>query len=592
MLHHTAGALKEEGFENVNAHFVITPNGRILQLYPLEIVLWASHGFNNRSVAVEFVGNFRNEKHICWFEGPCFFTCSNTPTPAQIQAGRDLIIHLRSKINLTHIFAHRQSGSQRESDPGPDIWYHVGQWAIDKFKLNDGGQGYFLLDNSYAIKNPDGSFAYPCRLLRESWINARDSALKAPNDPNSAKLIAGIPSDCRGKAIPDAWRRQMPQDSPASDPRNARLVGGRPEKCKYVPLSSRYQTTASTSIKELEPARFELNDEVSSWENPSLPAALRQAMRTPTAQALSGYAAQSIQLTAANALAILRSICSYYGIPWRVAYTLLQHEGGIRLFTHHDGVMQTTLGARNAIIPLIPRVLKLGLLGRSLADITTSERDLTAAIKSEFPRSLPIQIAVGVQELMTNLERFNGYVALAYQAYNAGSGWAYYTVTAGARKTRPANVTAAQWEDMCRIGAAILHQSPSSVRINDGVWQCDANIPTWFSHVAVFDRQSGLQLIAYKYLRSISQRIRGQRPATPCTQAVHKQRQPGTGQFVTSQTRDGSLDKLYQPNKLGQAYAQAAQLGPITDDGLPLKVELGRLVKMPLMSNAVPIPVL
>lgn len=343
--------------------------------------------------------------------------------------------------------------------------------------------------------------------------------------------------------------------------------------------------------KSADKMEFELNEEVSSWDNPALPSAIRQALRNQNAQMLTRYAAQSIQPTAANALAILKLVCGYYGIPWKIAYTILEHEGGVRLSTHNDGVMQTTQGARNAVIPQIPRPLKLALLSLPLTDTTTAEQDLRTRLHREFRQSLPIQIAVGVQELMTNLEKFNGYVALAFQAYNAGAGWAYYTVSGGKMKTKPPKVTAAFWEDMCRIGAALLHQSASGLRINDGVWQCDANMPGWFGHIAVFDKQSGVQLIAYKYLRSISERIRQQRPATPCTQTTHKQRQPGSGQLITRQTRAGSLDKLYQPNKLGQAYQQAAQLTPITDDGLPLKVDSGRLVKMPLTSNAVPIPV-
>jgi peptidoglycan hydrolase-like protein with peptidoglycan-binding domain len=45
-------------------------------------------------------------------------------------------------MGLTHILAHRQSSGQRENDPGPDIWYHVGQWAVDNLGLKDGGPGF------------------------------------------------------------------------------------------------------------------------------------------------------------------------------------------------------------------------------------------------------------------------------------------------------------------------------------------------------------------------------------------------------------------------------------------------------------------
>ena len=45
-------------FLTIGAHFAITEDGRILQLHPVSALLWASNGFNNRSVAVEFAGNF------------------------------------------------------------------------------------------------------------------------------------------------------------------------------------------------------------------------------------------------------------------------------------------------------------------------------------------------------------------------------------------------------------------------------------------------------------------------------------------------------------------------------------------------------
>jgi hypothetical protein len=294
----------------------------------------------------------------------------------------------------------------------------------------------------------------------------------------------------------------------------------------------------------------------------------------------------------ANAIAIVKLICAYHGIPWRVAYTLLEHEGGVRLFTHQDGVMQTIQGARNANIPRIPRPLKLALLGLAQTD-TTADSALATSLHREFPRRLAVQIATGIQELLTNLVKFNGYVALAYQAYNAGSGWAYYTATSGAKKSKPAGLTAAQWESMCKQGATMLHQAASGVTVGSGVWQCDANIPTWFSHIPVSDAQSGLQLVAFKYLRSITESIHKQKPSTPCTQAHHKERQAGSGPLIQRTTRDGALDKFYSPSKLGRAYYQVAptQLPAITDDGLPVKIDLGQLVKMPSTAGARPIPI-
>ena len=53
-------------FLTVGAHFAITDDGRILQLHPVSALLWASNGFNPRSVAVEFAGNFPNTRGTWW----------------------------------------------------------------------------------------------------------------------------------------------------------------------------------------------------------------------------------------------------------------------------------------------------------------------------------------------------------------------------------------------------------------------------------------------------------------------------------------------------------------------------------------------
>jgi hypothetical protein len=133
---------REGGYDTIGSHFAILENGRILQLHPIEANIAASDGFNARSVAIEFAGNFPNTKGKCWNQAK--HGCQQL-TQAQIEAGRYLIDHLRREINLTHILAHRQAnGQNRTNDPGPDIWYQVGQWTIDKYGLSDGGPGFRL----------------------------------------------------------------------------------------------------------------------------------------------------------------------------------------------------------------------------------------------------------------------------------------------------------------------------------------------------------------------------------------------------------------------------------------------------------------
>lgn len=143
VLHQMACCFKRKdplkSYLRTKSHFVILPDGKILQLHPISALLWASHGFNKGSVAVEFAGNFPNTKGK-WWKGDTYGR--NRVTPDQIEAGRYLVRYLIRTMGLTHILAHRQSSAMRENDPGPDIWNQVGQWAIDNHGLKDGGPGF------------------------------------------------------------------------------------------------------------------------------------------------------------------------------------------------------------------------------------------------------------------------------------------------------------------------------------------------------------------------------------------------------------------------------------------------------------------
>src|SRR5262249_50728294 len=147
-----------KSYLRTGAHFAILQDGRILQLHPISAMIWASNCTSPRSVAVEFAGNFPDTRGRWWFnctkdrttgnyEEPdntnsCQYLAGhreqkgceylkgkrNQVTPAQIEAGRFLVRSLVRTMGLKTIPAHRQSSSSRENDPGPDIWYHVGQW--------------------------------------------------------------------------------------------------------------------------------------------------------------------------------------------------------------------------------------------------------------------------------------------------------------------------------------------------------------------------------------------------------------------------------------------------------------------------------
>ena len=126
-------------YNKVNSHFAILPDGTVLQLHPVSAMLYASNGFNPGSVAVEFAGNLPSVRGRCW--SPATHGCHRLTTE-QITAGRSLVDHLIRTIGLTHVLAHRQSSGTRENDPGPDVWYHVGQWAVERRGTKDGGPGF------------------------------------------------------------------------------------------------------------------------------------------------------------------------------------------------------------------------------------------------------------------------------------------------------------------------------------------------------------------------------------------------------------------------------------------------------------------
>jgi len=146
---------------SIASHFVILADGRILQLHPINRNVWASHGFNGTSVAVEFAGNFPDTRGK-WWRGETFGR--DRPTAAQFEAGRALVRHLKNTMGLRRVVTHRQSYGTKENDPGPDIWREVGQWAVDRLGLSDGGHG-FKIGSGKPI--PDAWRSQPHAVMRE-----------------------------------------------------------------------------------------------------------------------------------------------------------------------------------------------------------------------------------------------------------------------------------------------------------------------------------------------------------------------------------------------------------------------------------------
>lgn len=131
-----------EAYVNTGAHFCIMLDGRIIQLHPVSRMIWHGNCLSGRSVAVEFEGNFPTVKGTWWIDRKSKTQNRDNATQAQFDSGQFLARYLQTVVGTTHILAHRQGSHTRENDPGPDIWFNVGEWAINNLGMTDGGPAF------------------------------------------------------------------------------------------------------------------------------------------------------------------------------------------------------------------------------------------------------------------------------------------------------------------------------------------------------------------------------------------------------------------------------------------------------------------
>lgn len=112
----------------VRAHYCVLRDGTIVQNYNENVYVVASNRLNRSTIAVEFSGNFRSE-YGSWWRPEQYGR--HRLNPEQVLAGRWLLMYLRETLpSIRAVYAHTQAHG-RKNCCGPDIWYHVGQWAID-----------------------------------------------------------------------------------------------------------------------------------------------------------------------------------------------------------------------------------------------------------------------------------------------------------------------------------------------------------------------------------------------------------------------------------------------------------------------------
>lgn len=131
-------------YDGVTAHYVVLPDGGIYWLHDHATRLPAAGGLNAQSVSVEFAGNLPSRAGST--DPKAFWNAQthgmNQLERPQIEGGRALVEALRRQGWLTHVLAHRQGGPMRENDPGPDVWREIGAWAVKRYGLSWGGEGF------------------------------------------------------------------------------------------------------------------------------------------------------------------------------------------------------------------------------------------------------------------------------------------------------------------------------------------------------------------------------------------------------------------------------------------------------------------
>jgi peptidoglycan hydrolase-like protein with peptidoglycan-binding domain len=140
VLHHMAYNIGNDVnlYKKVGAHYIVTADGQVAQLYDDVDFLNASNGFNPRSVAIEFAGNFPDHRYHWWKSREKTLPDRCYLTPTQIRAGRCLLARLKAQLpGIQYLYAHRQSSKSRENDPGPDVWFYIGEWALKNLGLTD-----------------------------------------------------------------------------------------------------------------------------------------------------------------------------------------------------------------------------------------------------------------------------------------------------------------------------------------------------------------------------------------------------------------------------------------------------------------------
>ncbi len=162
-----------------------------------------------------------------------------------------------------------------------------------------------------------------------------------------------------------------------------------------------------------------------------------------------------------------------------------------------DGVLQVTPATRTGVIGRMPRELKLAALDLS-NDPAIGDAELNARFAQAFAQKhLLVQTLTGGWYVKEQLDRFDGYVALAGLAYNAGPGRARREV----QEKWGGDLLRAALQYHKRIGVR-----SNEVTVQPGIPTVDTATGVQWIRFPVTANDTGLEVFQYLYLRQVPKR--------------------------------------------------------------------------------------
>lgn len=161
---------------------------------------------------------------------------------------------------------------------------------------------------------------------------------------------------------------------------------------------------------------------------------------------------------------------------------------------HRDGVLQVIPSTRAGVIRRLPRALKLDALAAPVDD-PRADDDLNADFSAAFQgRNLYAQVLCGGLYVREQLAQFEGFVALAGLAYNAGAGAARSVIDQ--RYGGDAHYAALQYHR--RVGTG-----PDDASVGAPEIRTDLATGVRYTYFPVRANDTGVDIFQYLYLRQV-----------------------------------------------------------------------------------------